>query len=120
MIKATELPENIVSATRLSGKACVEKRTLRGIDEIQYLRVSPFTSINRHTHDNQWEVWIRVSEQQAFVCLKGEEHELVNNSASSMVIMAIKGHEDYTYDDLAGVLSDLGFSVQHGDLKFYS
>lgn len=69
-----------------------------------------------HGHDNQWEVWARLSHKTAHVCLKGEEHELVNNSGAMMILMAIKGHIDYSYDDLAGLLCDWGFTVTHGSL----
>ncbi len=122
MIETTKLPKNFLSGigeTRYPFEGPkVEKRTLEGIDEIQYLYVSPWTSINMHGHDNQWEVWVRFTHKTAHVCLKGEEHELVNNSGKMMILMAIKGHIDYSYDDLAGLLCDWGFSVTHGSLVF--
>ena len=46
----------------------------------------------------------------------GEEHELVNNSGAMMILMAIKGHINYSYDDLAELFYDWGFSVHHGSL----
>lgn len=123
MIEKTQLPEEFITGTRgarhpfghLLGPK-VEKRTLEGIDEIQYLYVAPWTSIKMHGHDNQWEVWARLSHKTAHVCLKGEEHELVNNSGAMMILMAIKGHIDYSYDDLAGLLRDWGFTVTHDSL----
>ncbi len=121
MIKAMELPEEFITGTsgaspsRLVGPKA-EKRTLEGIDEIQYLYVAPWTSIKMHGHDNQWEVWARISHKTAYVCLIGEEHELVNNSGACMVIMAIKGHINYSYDDLAELFYRWGFSVTHGSL----
>ena len=121
MIKAMELPEEFItgtagaSASRLV-EPMVEKRTLEGIDEVQYLYVAPWTSIKMHGHDNQWEVWARISHKTAYVCLIGEEHELVNNSGACMVIMAIKGHINYSYDDLAELFYRWGFSVTHGSL----
>ena len=123
MIEKTQLPEEFITGTRgarhLFGHLLgpkVEKRTLEGIDEIQYLYVAPWTSIKMHGHDNQWEVWARLSHKTAHVCLKGEEHELVNNSGAMMILMAIKGHIDYSYDDLAGLLRDWGFTVTHDSL----
>lgn len=121
MIETTKLPENFLSGIgqiRHPFGPQVEKRTLECIDEIQCLRISPWTTINMHGHDNQWETWLRLSHKTAYVCLKNEEHELVNNSGAIMVIMAVKGHIDYSYDDLAGILQDLGFSVTHGSLIF--
>ncbi len=119
MIETTKFPENLISGigeTRYPFGPKVEKRTLEGIDEIQYLYVSPWTSIKMHGHDNQWEVWVHLTHRTAHVCLKGEEHELVNNGGAMMSLMAIKGHIDYSYDDLAGLLRDWGFSVTHGSL----
>lgn len=119
MIERTKLPEEIldgIGETRYPFGPNVEKRTLEGIDEIQYLYVSPWTSIKMHGHDNQWEVWVRLSHQTAHVCLKGEEHKLVNNSGAMMILMAIKGHKDYSYDDLEGLFQAWGFSVTHGSL----
>ena len=120
-IKAMELPEGLVfgtsgaSPSRLVGPKA-EKRTLEGIDEIQYLYVAPWTSIKMHGHDNQWEVWVNIFRKTAYVCLIGEEHELVNNSGTCMVNMAIKGHLNYSYDDLAEFFYRLGLSVTRGSL----
>lgn len=121
MLETTKLPAELIAGigeTRYPFGPKVEKRTLDGIDEIQYLYVSPWTSIKMHGHDNQWEVWIWISRKTAYVCLKGEEHELVNKSDAGMILMAIKGNIDYSYDDLAGILRDWGFSVTHGSLVF--
>ena len=121
MIKTSTLPENLLSGIGEIRKnpfgPRVEKRTLEGIDEIQYLYVTPWTSIARHGHNNQWEVWANLNSRTAYVCLKDEEHELVNNSGAMMVLMAIKGHINYSYDDLAGLFQDWGFSVTHGSLR---
>lgn len=121
MIEATKVPEELITRTcekglfRLVGPM-VEKRILEGIDEIQYLYVAPWTTIKKHGHDNKWEVWVRISRQTAHVCLIGETHELVNNTGEIMILMAIKGHINYSYDDLAGLFSMWGFSVTHGSL----
>ena len=121
MVETTRLPEEFISGTAEAsayrfGGPMVEKRTLEGIDEIQYLYVAPRTSIKMHGHDNQWEVWARISHKTAHVCLIGEEHELVNNSGAMMILMAIKGHINYSYDDLAELFYKWGFSVTHGSL----
>ena len=123
MIKMTQLPEEFITGTRETRQPFrnyfgpkVEKRTLEGIDEIQHLYVAPWTSIKMHGHDNQWEVWVRISNKTAHICLMGEEHELVNNSGAMMILMAIKGHINYSYDDLAELFYDWGFSVHHGSL----
>lgn len=124
MIKTTSLSEELIS--KIGGMQRyplgykitpqVEKCTLEGIDEIQYLYISPYTSIKMHDHDGQWEVWVRISHKTAHICLIGEEHELVNNSSACMVLMAIKGHINYSYDDLAELFYKWGFSVAHGSL----
>ncbi len=121
MIKTIELPEEFIAGTaeesayRYGGPG-VNKTTLEGIDEIQYLYVSPWTSIKMHGHDNQWEVWVNISRKTAHVCLIGEEHELINHREERMVVMAVKGHINYSYVDLAAFFYDLGFSVSHGSL----
>jgi len=116
MIEAIRLPDDFVTGTAKTGEPWVKKLTLEGIDEIQCLHVAPQTSIKLHGHDNQWEVWASLADKTAYVCLIGEEHKLVNNSSTMMVIMAIKGHLDYSYDDLTSVFRGLGFSVKHGSL----
>lgn len=110
MMEETRLPKEFIDGRE------VRKLTLDGIDEIQYLYVAPRTSIKPHGHDDQWEVWVRISHKTAYVCLKGEEHELVNRSGAMMLLMAIKGHSDYSYDDIAQLFQRLGFSVHHGSL----
>ncbi len=109
--------ETILSKELIDGFQ-VRKCTLDGIDEIQHLHVPPKTTIKLHGHEGkQWEIWIILSPiPKAYVCLKGEEHELVNNSNSDVVIMAIKGHLDYSYDELGELLYTIGFSVHHGSL----
>ena len=114
MIKATKLPEELIAGTSgaspsRSVSPRAEKRTLYGIDEIQYLRIAPWTSIGLHGHGDQWEVWVDTSRNTAYVCLIGEKHELVNNSEKEMIVMAIKGHIDYSYEDLAEIFHGLGF-----------
>ena len=120
MINRTKLPEELVDIcceTKWhSFGHLVESYALVGIDEIQYLNISPWTSIKMHKNENQWEVWLRISHKTAYVCPKGEEHQLVNNSDAFMIIMSIKGHIDYSYDNLAELFHNFGFSVTHGSL----
>lgn len=123
MIEKTQLPEEFITGTRKTRnqfehllKPTVEKHTLEGIDEIQHMYVSPWTTIKMHGHDNQWEVLVRLSHKTAHICLKGEEHELVNNSSAMMILMAIKGHFDYSFEELASLFQGWGFSVSHGSL----
>ena len=91
MIKTTKLPEDFIAETAGANSSrlvepIVKKRTLEGIDEIQYLYVAPWTSIKMHGHDKQWEIWVRISHKTAYVCLIDEKHELVNNSSDCMII----------------------------------
>ena len=110
MIEETRLAEEYVDGYY------VMKRAIEGIDEIQCLSVSPRTSIKRYGHDDQWEVWLRISNKTAYVCLKGGKLELINLSENDVLIMAIKGHLDYSYEDLYRIFDRLGFSVHHGAL----
>jgi len=117
MLETTKLPEEFITGIGKSHYGPrVEKCVIEGIDEIQYLDITPKTAIKKHTHDNQWEIWIRLLDCSAYVCMKGEEHELINNTSMLMVIMAIKGHSDYDYHYLASILYAWGFSVEHGSL----
>lgn len=92
----------------------VRKNTLSVKAEIQGLRVEPHTSIKLHDHDNQWEVYLW--NNRAYVCLKGEEHKLVNESGETKYITAIKGTEDYSLDDLGEFFWIWGYSVYHDSL----
>lgn len=108
MIKSTEISKELIEGLG------VRKSTLNKIDEIQFLFVEPKTTIKLHGHNGQWEIWLVLFPiPEAYVCLKKEEHKLVNNSDSNVVIMAIKGSDDYSYDELAELLYKFGFSVHH-------
>lgn len=122
MIEATRVPEEYISGTgdpsswQYLTTPMAAKRIIGGVDEIQFLYVAPRTTIKTHGHDNQWEVWVRISHKTAHICLIGEEHTLVNDSDEPMTLMAIKGHINYSYDDLAELFGLWGFSVEHGSL----
>lgn len=122
MIEATRVPEEYISGTGDSSlwqyltTPMAAKRIIGGVDEIQSLYVAPRTTIKTHGHDNQWEVWVRISHKTAHICLIGEEHTLVNDSDEPMTLMAIKGHINYSYDDLAELFGLWGFSVEQGSL----
>lgn len=126
MIEISKLPKELIAET---GKPryvfgqlqepFAAKRTLKGIDEMQCLFVRNRTRIKKHGHNNQWEVWVWLSKKTAYVCLIGEEHELINDSDEFMELMAIKGHTDYSFDDLSTFLSNLGFLVRHGSLEIH-
>lgn len=126
MIEISKLPKELIAGT---GKPryvfgqlqepFASRRILKGIDEMQYLFVRNRTRIKKHGHNNQWEVWVWLSKKTAYVCLIGEEHELVNDSDEFMELMAIKGHTDYSFDDLSTFLCNLGFLVRHGSLEIH-
>lgn len=123
MVKTYELPAD--SLTGLSetgsyrfGKPIVLENTFEDIDKIQLLHVGPKTAINLHGHEgDQWEVLVNIANKTAYVCLKGQKHELVNNSDKIVIIIAIIGH---SYCPLAvefeTFFQALGFSVTIGSL----
>ncbi len=92
----------------------VRKVVLPVSGEIQELRVDPHTAIKLHGHNNQWEVWLW--NNKAYVCLKGEEHQLINESEETAYVRGIKGKEDYLYDDLDEFFHMLGYAVYHDSL----
>lgn len=116
MLKKTQLPEDFIGKTRSNGIPIVKKIVLEDIDEIQNLNVAPWTCIDKHGHDNQWEIWFHFASRKAFVCLKGEEHELLNDSDEFQSLMAIKGHGELTYEEFEEFSEGWGFSAEHGSI----
>ena len=111
MITEIKLPEEFIEGDE------VRKMVLTEIDEVQYLSVAPYTSITMHDHDDQWEVWIWLDEKSVYICPKGERHELENDSNAYVKILAIKGHQDYSYIELAMFFAKLGLSPHAASLK---
>lgn len=116
-MKEERLPKSIVYGLDEFREPMVKKKTLEGIDEIQYLNVGPKSIIKTHGHQDQWEVWVWISEKKAYICPKKEKHACINDSEESIVLMAIKGHSDYSFENLKEVFNDLGFYVIKGDLN---
>ena len=116
-MKEKRLPNNIVQGLDEFREPIVKKKTLEGIDEIQYLNVGPKSIIKTHGHKDQWEVWVWIAEKKAYICPKEEMHACMNERDESIVLMAIKGNSDYSFEDLKEVFSDLGFSVIKGNLN---
>ena len=119
MIKSENLPSNFIAAldTISLHNVRVEKMTVNGVVEIQRLIVTPRTEITLHGHDDQWEVWILLSALKVYICLKGEEHQLINRSEEPLKVIAIKGNSDQTFDELAEFFHGMGFSVYHGSME---
>lgn len=93
----------------------VYKIALPDIVEVQYLFVEPYTEILEHDHDGkQWEAWLHLACRTAYICPKGEKHRLENKKGSATVVMAIKGTEDYSYEELACFFARFGFKTFHG------
>ncbi len=116
MLKKIRLPEDFIGRTRSNGIPIVEKIVLEDIDEVQNLYVAPWTRIDKHGHDNQWEIWLHFASRKAFVCLKGEEHELLNDYSGFQSLLAIKGHGELTYEEFDEFLGWWGFSAEHGSI----
>lgn len=110
MVSRSNLPKNRINGIE------VRKISIVGIDVLECIYITPKTSIKLHGHDNQWEVLVKLSNKTAYVCLKREEHEIINKSSEPQLILAIKGHLDYSYEDFVTVFRSLGFSVEHGNL----
>lgn len=110
MLNIEKLPEEYATGN-------VQKIALNGLDVGQCLEIDPHSSILMHNHDGeQWEAWIHLAKNTVYICLKDEEHELINDSDSEVVFMAIKGCFDYTYDELKEFFSRLDFEVKHGSV----
>ena len=100
-----------------SKKKEISSLTLYGIDKIQCITIPARVSISPHKHDNQWEVWIRPVQMNAYICMKGEQHEVDNSRGAEIYIFSIKGHSDYTYDELKAFFENLGYKVYHGSFS---
>ena len=111
MIAEIKLPEEFIEGDE------VRKMVLTEIDEVQYLSVAPYTTITMHDHNDQWEVWIWLDKKNVYICPKGESHELVNESDGYVKILAIKGHQDYTYVELSLFFAKLGLLPHAASLK---
>lgn len=110
MLEMKKLPKDAIEGV------AVQKMEMPRID-MQYLYVMPRTSIKPHDHDGkQWEVWVWRATKRAYICLKGEEHELVNNSNMPMELAAYKGSQDYSYEELARFFYNFGYSIHRGSI----
>lgn len=89
---------------------------IKEIVEMQFLEIGPWTKIDMHGHEENWELWLRISTKQAYVCLKGDQHELINDSGQAIFVVAIKGKGDITYEELEEILCQAGFFVCKGSL----
>ena len=101
MLNIVKLPEDYITGD-------VRKMTIDGLNEGQWLHLDP--------SGEQWEAWIHLAKNTVYICMKDEEHELINDSHSVAIFMAIKGSSDYSYDDLENFFFRLGFKVEHGSV----
>lgn len=119
MIKETQLSKDIFTEngkTRNYFDPMVKRCALEGIDEVQQMYIAPWSAIKMHEHVNQWEVWVNISHKKAYVCLKGEKHKLVNNTGTMITLLSIKGHTNYSYEDIAELFERWNFSTSHSSL----
>ena len=54
---------------------------------------------------------------EAYICLKDEQHSLTNESGVEMKVMAIKGYNDCTYEELESFFAGMGFKVLRGSIE---
>lgn len=87
--------------------------TLNGVSEIQYLYVPPRASIEKHTHEDQWELIVHLAAKTVYVTLKNEEHEVINESGHMLSLMVIHGNSRYSFEDFKEFFENFGFSVLH-------
>ena len=122
MKKTTTLSDELITGTNRDPekmtlfKPKVEKCTLEGIDEIQCLKIYPKTSIKMHGHNDQWEVWIDIANKNVAICPKGKQHMVSNCNDEILTLMAVKGHIDYSFSELAEFFQSFGFEVLHAGL----
>lgn len=95
----------------------VRKVTQNQISEVQQLIIPPTGKIELHGHDNLWEAWLWLSRMEAYICLNDEQHSLTNESGVEMKVMAIKGYNDCTYEELESFFAGMGFKVLRGSIE---
>jgi hypothetical protein len=111
MVKEEQLPKEAIEGYG------ARKVRLKKIDEVQSLYVGPRTTILKHGHEKkQWEVYIHPETKTAYVCLPGEEHELVNASGRMHLFFSIKGKGKRTLKDFETFFKVAGFTVQQGSV----
>lgn len=94
----------------------VQKVTQNQIHEVQQLIIPPTRKVELHGHDNLWEAWLWLGRMEAYICLKDEQHSLTNNTGIEMKVMAIKGSNDCTYEELESFFGGMGFKVLRGSI----
>lgn len=110
-LELTKLPKEMIEGV------AVQKITLTEMGDWTYLYVLPRTTIKMHRHEEgQWEACIVLSEKTVYICLAGEEHEVVNDCEEPMTLMEIQGKGKYSYEDLKWFFYSFGYSVKHGSI----
>lgn len=105
-------------ATESCSKLCDAREiTIEGADAIQYLYVPPRAAVQRQAHKNQWEVLLRLSHKTAHVCLPGESTDIINENGAMLLLLAIRGHSELSYEDFCAFFQKFGFTVKPGPLK---
>lgn len=87
--------------------------TLKGITEIQSLYVPPRVSLEKHSHNDEWEIVINLAAKTVYVTLKKEEHQIINESGHMLNLLVIHGNSRYTFEDFKEFYENFGFSVLH-------
>ena len=103
--------------TELVNGGIIRKLALNEIDELQNLYIPAFTSIKMHGHnEGQWEIWVISKKRKAYICMPNQEHEFINLSKESVVVLAIKGTDSSSYEDLAFFVESFGFNAERGSV----
>lgn len=107
MLREERLPTKLVK-----GNGDVRKLTIGNLDEMSAIAMDERTDIVEHEHGpNQWEVYIDIPNNTAYVCGIGKPHEYPNSTDKEKTLLAIKGR-NATEADLAQLFRTLGMDVK--------
>lgn len=105
MVQQTKVPKDCISAEM------AWKMILYGIEDIYYLSVPPNTCVEMQAQKDHCEVWVRVSDMTAYVCVGGEQYALKNDSDETVEFLLLKCESDSLYTDIVNMFKLSGFSV---------
>lgn len=106
------LKEEVLPKEAVKGNSDVRKLTIGKLDnEMSVLTMGGKMDILDHHHEkDQWEVYIDISNNTAYVCEIGKSHHFFNIGEREKVLLAIQGR-NATGDELKQFFTALGMNV---------
>lgn len=107
MLKEEKLPRELVN-----GNYEIRKITVLGLCNMSAITLDKKTSIVKHGHGkNEWEVYLDIPHNKAYVCGIGKVHQFINSSEKEKKLLSIKGIMDVEEAELRQFFETLGMEV---------